>query len=117
MPENIIRRACCDCHVPLDGLGAITTRGVSHGFCMTCGIRWHGDFWEGSDDARWTGDRLARARRLAQHGTRRTAKLLGIAPSTVRRSERRPRITRYVQRALCHATSTYAYYHGLTTAD
>ncbi len=114
-----MRRACCVCHIPLDGRGAITTPSlVSHGLCDSCGLETYGpSLWpDRVGIARWTGAEFERARSLAHHGTRRTAKLLGIAPSTVRRSERRPRITKYVQRKLCDRPDIHAYYRGLIGA-
>jgi hypothetical protein len=37
-----VRRACCACHVPLDGKGAITEPSrVSHSYCTTCATNEH----------------------------------------------------------------------------
>ena len=112
-----MRRACAGCHVPIDGLGAIPTMQVSHGSCDTCGGEDYGPLWDFRVGvARWSGKRLARARRGAGHSTRRLASWLGVAHSTVQRAEGRPRLTRYVQRALCDKPAVYAYYRGLTLA-
>jgi hypothetical protein len=111
-----MRRACCACHVPLDGKGAITTAEVSHGFCSTCGSELYGDLWHYDGPGRWTGAQFAKARQLARHGTRLTARLLGISHSTVLRAEGRDVLTRYVQRALCARTDVHAYYRGLAGA-
>jgi IS30 family transposase len=65
----------------------------------------------------WPGSRLAQARSLARHSTRRLAGWLGVAHSTVQRQERRERLTRYMQRRLCDNVRIYALYHGLTDKE
>ena len=113
-----MRRACCACHIPLDGLGAITDPSqVSHGYCDSCGGEFYPEDWlDRVGITRWTGAQLARARQLAGHGSRRTAQLLGVAASTVLRSEKRAHITRYMQRQLCDAPVIHALYRGLAKA-
>jgi hypothetical protein len=110
-----MRRACSACHVPVDGLGAITTADVSHGLCDTCGSEHYADLWiDRVGIGRWPGSRLAQARSLAHHSTRRLAGWLGVAHSTVQRQERRERLTPYMQRRITAAPRVHALYRGLT---
>lgn len=113
-----MRSACCVCHVPLDGGGAITDDhglSVSHGLCDSCGGEEYGDLWCGRVGVtRWPSSRLAEARSLAAHSTYRLARLIGTTRSAIRWAETRERLTRRVQLALCDAPAVYAYYDALT---
>lgn len=109
-----MRRLCASCLVPIDG-GRPPRLGpqISHGVCDTCGGELYGELWSAHHlPGRWSGRELAAARRRAGHSSRRMARDIGVAPSTVSRNEHRDRITAYVQRRL-YESRRAVYYHSL----
>jgi hypothetical protein len=70
--------------------------------CDTCRLEEYGEgvvrFKTGI--IRWSGARLARARRRAEIDARQLSRWIGVAHTTITRNERRERITAYMTRAL-----------------